>query len=203
MACVGGLLLLPPACIYYTVAVFSLSPLSLSMEIKTQSRGLPVLRCCLLGVPAIPSVAPFVGLVLAPSVVIAHARRRRVVSSSSGHRLPLLACSLPIASVCGAGVSAAVFSLRPPLRASCCLPYRSAGRVAFSSHVVFSSYLLALRWCRIALLPVLSDKTGGAMLLRRSCGVGRSHRFLVGVYFWLGFACFLIHVGGAVPAIWL
>ena len=45
--------------------------------------------------------------------------------------------------------------------------------------------------------PRLFDKRDGAMLLRRSGGVGRSHRLLIGGGR-LGSACFLIHVGGTV-----
>lgn len=91
-----------------------------------------------------------------------------LVSSSSGHRWSLFACPRPIASVCGSGVSAAGVLLRP--RPVFAVSPRRIGRRRVRL-LWLSSCLLGVR-CRIAFLPVLSDKTGGAMLLRHSCGVG-------------------------------
>ena len=72
---------------------------------KTQSRVLPALRCCLLGVPAW-----VVGRLVGRRLFLL--RRRGTVSSSLGHRLPLLACPLRLVSVCDA-VGVTVFSFRP------------------------------------------------------------------------------------------
>lgn len=81
-----------------------------------------------------------------------------------------------------------------PLRVPCCLPYRpggSGGGVLIS--LLCSSCLPALRWCRIAHLPVSSTRRA-----RRWCfGVPAtewsfssvSHRFLIGVGARFGFAC--------------
>lgn len=83
-------------------------PLSPSVEMKTQSRVVGV--GCLLYVPACR---------LSPRRSVRGSPRRSslllpvvVVSSSSGHRWPLLACPLPLASVCDTEGGAAVFSLR-------------------------------------------------------------------------------------------
>ena len=63
------------------------------MEMKTQSRVLPSLRCCLLGVPAWVVGRPVCRFVVR---LVGHRlfllRRRGTVSSLSGRRLPLLAC---------------------------------------------------------------------------------------------------------------
>lgn len=110
------------------------------------------------------------------------------VSSSSGHRLPLLACSLRLVSVCDA-VGTAVFSLRP-LRVPCCLPYRSTGRAAvFSSLVVL--FVLAWRAVSYRLPPRSIRQDGRGVVFRRSGGVGRSHRFLDGACSGLALLAFL------------
>lgn len=84
------------------------------------------------------------------------------------------------------------------LRVSCCLPYRSTCRVAAGSSLAGFSLCLLGVWCRIALLPVLSDKTGGAMLLRRSGDGGRcfSSAWVSGLALLSPF----IRVGGAAAA---
>ena len=137
---------------------------------------------------------------------VGHRRSRSsscAVSSSSDHCCPLLACpplSAPRLGLRGVGGGAAVFSLCLCGRRAVCRIVLGGSCCGVLVSRVFSSCLLALRWCRIAILPVLFDKTGGAMLLRRSCGVGRSHRPLVGVGSCLALFSPFIRVGRAVSA---
>lgn len=147
------------------------------------------LRRCLLEVPAGIVGRPVGRRLFLP-------RRRGRYRSSSGHHGSLLACPLRFVSVCVGGGGGVLASPPCVCRAAC----RIARRVGClcSRPSWCSSCLLALRY-RIALLPVLSDKLGGAWCFCvPAAWAGRSHRFLVGVGFWLGSACFLIHVGGAV-----
>ena len=157
-------------------AVFSPSPLSPSVEMKTQS--LVVGACCLLRVPA---------WLCSPRLSVRGSPRRssRAVLSSSCHRCQLLAffppppCPSSRFAVSGVRRLCSCFAIPCGRRAVCRIgPGGSCCGVLIPRG--FSSCLLTLRWCRIALLPVF-DKTGGAWLLGFRWRWRCSHRFLIGV----------------------
>lgn len=160
------------ACIYYTVAVFLPPPLSLSMEMKTQSPGRWCCGAACLGFLRWSSVAPSVGPVFVSSVVVCSCL---VVVCGViiiiGSSLVAACLPLPIASVCGVSGSAAGFSLRPLRGRDACRIARRVGcRSVFSSPVVL--FVLACLAIPYRPPPRPIDKPDGAGVLRHPGGGG-------------------------------